>query len=59
MKNRNKIIHSLCFLSVFTLIAMAAAYQNVSVPAISSASDKKTIILDAGHGGYALSGVAV
>lgn len=51
MKKRNKIIHSLCFLSVFTIIAMAAAYQNVSVPAISSVSDKKTIILDAGHGG--------
>ena len=51
MKNRNKIIHSLCFLSVFTIIAMAAAYHNVSVPASASVMNKQVVILDAGHGG--------
>ena len=51
MNKRNKIIHSLCFLSIFTIIALATAYRNVSVPAIADASTKKTIIIDAGHGG--------
>lgn len=38
-------------MSIFTIIALATAYRNVSVPAIADASTKKTIIIDAGHGG--------
>jgi N-acetylmuramoyl-L-alanine amidase len=59
-KLKSRIPAVLLLLGCFAVIAVSADYSELSVRASGGrVTEKKTIILDAGHGGYALSGVAV
>lgn len=50
---KTKIPHTLVFLACFIIAALAISLRNGSVPAVSTAavSERKTIVIDSGHGG--------
>lgn len=50
---KTKIPHTLVFLACFIVAALAISLRNGSVPAVSTAavSERKTIVIDSGHGG--------
>ena len=59
-KLKSRIPAVLLLLGCFTVIAVSADYSSLSIRTSGGRiTEKKTVILDAGHGGYALSGVAV
>lgn len=50
---KTKIPHTLVFLACFIVAALAISIRNGSVPAVSTAAvnERKTIVIDSGHGG--------
>jgi|GEM_PF-3521812 len=57
--NKRSIKLTLGMLGCFAVLAVCARMTDNVVPASASVDERPVIVLDAGHGGYALSGVAV
>ena len=47
----SRILHALFFLVCFVAVAIVSAVNNVSVPAIATLTEKRLVVIDAGHGG--------
>ena len=49
---KTKIPHTLIFLACFIVVTVAVSFRNSALPAMSSIStDKRIIVIDSGHGG--------
>lgn len=57
--NKNSIKLTVSMILCFAVLAVCARLTERTLPANSPAADKPVIVLDAGHDGYALSGVAI
>lgn len=56
---RNSIKLTFVLIGCFIALAICARLTERALPTAAAVSQKPVIVIDAGHGGYALSGVAV
>lgn len=57
--NKKSLKFAVSMAAVFAVLAVCARVTDSALPAAADTSDKPVIVLDAGHDGYALSGVAI
>lgn len=57
--NKKTLKFAVSMAAVFAVLAVCARVTDRALPAAADVSDKPVIVLDAGHDGYALSGVAI
>lgn len=57
--NKKTLRFTACMAGVFVILAVCARVTDSALPASTEVTDRPVIVLDAGHDGYALSGVAI
>lgn len=57
--NKKTFRFAACMLGIFAFLAVCARVTDSAVPTSADAAERPVIVLDAGHDGYALSGVAI